>query len=142
MTVLPKETYIQYCQKRLLDRKKRPVFTLEIFWVMIGRFWVKWGSQIHYGVTIMSTLLKIIGLFCKRALWKRRYSAKETYNFKEPANRSHPIATKLSWTSALYGEYRSLLSVKKSLLSYHRSLLSEDRQPDPPATKLSWICAL
>jgi len=26
-------------------------------------------------------LLKIIGLFCKRALWKRRYSAKETYNF-------------------------------------------------------------
>jgi len=26
-------------------------------------------------------LLKIAGLFCKRALWKRRYSAKETYNF-------------------------------------------------------------
>jgi len=26
------------------------------------------------------------GLFCKRALLKRRYSAKETYNFKEPTN--------------------------------------------------------
>ena len=34
---------------------------------------------------------KITGLFCKRALQKRRYSAKETYNFKEPTNRSHPI---------------------------------------------------
>ena len=39
----------------------------------------------------MSRLLKILGLFCKRALWKRRYSAKVAYNFKEPTNRSHPI---------------------------------------------------
>jgi len=45
----------------------------------------------YYGVATISRLLKIIGLFCKRALWKRRYSAKETYNFKEPTNRSHPI---------------------------------------------------
>ena len=37
-----------------------------------------------YKVATMSRLLKIIGLFCKRALWKRRYSAKETYNLKEP----------------------------------------------------------
>ena len=44
-----------------------------------------------YGVATISTLLKIIGLFCKRALQKRLYSAKETYNFKEPTNRSHPI---------------------------------------------------
>jgi len=29
-------------------------------------------------------LLKITGLFCKRALQKRLYSAKETYNSKEP----------------------------------------------------------
>jgi len=28
-------------------------------------------------------ILKIIGLFCKRALSKRLYSAKETYDFKE-----------------------------------------------------------
>jgi len=40
----------------------------------------------------MSRLLKIIGLFCKRALEKRLYSAKETYNLKEPTHRSHPIA--------------------------------------------------
>ena len=47
---------------------------------------------IPYGVAMISRPLKIIGLFCKRALKKRRYSAKETYNFKEPTNRSHPIA--------------------------------------------------
>ena len=44
-----------------------------------------------YGVTTISRLLKIIGLLCKRALSKRLYSAKETYDCKEPTNRSHPI---------------------------------------------------
>jgi len=44
-----------------------------------------------YGVATISRLLKIIGLFCKRALQKRPFSAKETYTFKEPTNRSHPI---------------------------------------------------
>ena len=33
--------------------------------------------------------LKIIGLCCKRALGKRLYCAKETYNLKEPTNGSH-----------------------------------------------------
>jgi len=42
-------------------------------------------------VASSSRLLKIIGLFCKRALLNRRYSAKETYSFKEPTNHSHPI---------------------------------------------------
>jgi len=40
-------------------------------------------------VATISRHLKIVGLFCKRALQKRLYSAKETYNFKEPTNRSH-----------------------------------------------------
>jgi len=44
-----------------------------------------------YAVPTISRLLQIISLFCKRALWKRRYSAEETYVFKEPTNRSHPI---------------------------------------------------
>jgi len=34
---------------------------------------------------------KITGLFCKRALQNRRYSAKETCSFMEPTDRSHPI---------------------------------------------------
>jgi len=44
--------------------------------------------QCHSAATI-SRLLRIIGLFCKRALQKRLYSAEENYNFKEPTNRSH-----------------------------------------------------
>ena len=39
----------------------------------------------------ISRFLTIIVLFCKRALLKRLYSAKETYHFKEPTNHSHPI---------------------------------------------------
>jgi len=35
-----------------------------------------------YGVVTTSRLLKIRCLFCKRALLKRRYSAKETYNLR------------------------------------------------------------
>jgi len=48
-------------------------------------------SHRYYGVATMSRRLKIIGLFGKRNLQKRRYSAKETYNFKGPTTRSHPI---------------------------------------------------
>jgi len=48
-----------------------------------------------YGVAMISRLLKITDLFCKRALFKRIYSAKETYNLKEPTNRSHPISSNL-----------------------------------------------
>ena len=43
---------------------------------------------------MISRLLKVIGLICKRAQYKRLYSAKETYNFREPGNRSHPIFKK------------------------------------------------
>ena len=48
-----------------------------------------------YGVTTISRLPKNIGLFCKRALQKRLYSAKETCTFKELTNRSHPICKTL-----------------------------------------------
>jgi len=52
--------------------------------------------KIGYEVATISRLPKNIGLFCKRALQNRRYSAKETYDFKEPTNRSHPIPNSLS----------------------------------------------
>jgi len=45
-----------------------------------------------YRVATMSSLLQIIGLFCKRALQKRLYSAKETYHSKEPTSLSNPIS--------------------------------------------------
>jgi len=41
----------------------------------------------------VSRLLKVIGLFCKTALQTTLYSAKETYNFKNPFNRSHLISS-------------------------------------------------
>ena len=50
----------------------------------------------EYGVAATSRLLEMIGLFCKRDPLKRRYSAKETYNFKEPTSRSHPIRSRYS----------------------------------------------
>ena len=61
----------------------------------VGAFCLIYTHLVHYRqsyvVATINRLLKIIGLFCKRALLKRRYSAKETYNFKEPTNRSHHI---------------------------------------------------
>jgi len=44
-----------------------------------------------YGVATISRMLKNIGLFCKRALQKRPIFCKETYIFKHPTHRSHPI---------------------------------------------------
>jgi len=44
--------------------------------------------------SILHTCTKIIGLYCKRALEKKQYSATETCNVetcKEPTNRSHLI---------------------------------------------------
>ena len=49
-------------------------------------------SSSVYGMATISRLLKTIGLFSKRALYKRLYSAKETYNFKKLTNLSHPIS--------------------------------------------------
>jgi len=43
-----------------------------------------------YGVASVSRINKIIGLFCKRALQKRLYSAKEIYNLIDFTNCSHP----------------------------------------------------
>jgi len=42
-------------------------------------------------VATISRFPENIGLFCKRALEKRLYSAKEFYIFKEPTHHSHPI---------------------------------------------------
>ena len=44
-----------------------------------------------YGVASIRRLLKIIGLFCRISSLLWGYLSKETYNFKEPTNRSHPI---------------------------------------------------
>jgi len=53
--------------------------------------WVVEMRAISYGVASVSSIDQIIGLFCKTALLKRRYSAKATCNFIDPTDRSHPI---------------------------------------------------
>jgi len=59
-------------------------------------------SNTCYGVATISRRLKITSLFCKRARLKRPYSAKETYNFEEPTNRSHPIYTYVNQSFTRY----------------------------------------
>ena len=44
-----------------------------------------------YGVATISKLLKITGLFCRISSVLQGSYAKETYNLKEPTNRSQPI---------------------------------------------------
>jgi len=44
-----------------------------------------------YGVVLVSRIDKIIVLFCKRDLCKRRYSANETYDLIDPTDCRHPI---------------------------------------------------
>ena len=45
-----------------------------------------------YGVATISTLLRIIRLFCRISSLLYGSFTKQTYHFKEPTNCSHPIA--------------------------------------------------
>jgi len=69
--------------------------TLLAYVCVIAHTWMSHESDcwICYWVATISRLLEIIVLFCKRALPTRLYSAEETYHFKGPTNRSHPIIT-------------------------------------------------
>ena len=50
-------------------------------------------TEVHdtYGVASVSRIDEILGLLCKRALYKRQYSAKETFNLIGSTDRSHLI---------------------------------------------------
>ena len=88
------------CEKEPYKRdcilEKRPIFLRSLLIVatpyeyVLAHMWRR-----GYGVATISRLPKNIGIFCKRALWKRPYSARETYIFKEPTNHSHPIWLRL-----------------------------------------------
>jgi len=58
---------------------------------MQGPIWARVMHPCEYGVATVSRIDKIKGLFCRRSLQKRLYSAKETCNLIDPTNRSHPI---------------------------------------------------
>jgi len=56
-------------------------------------------------VATISRLLQIIGLFCRISSLLQGFFAKETYNLKEPSNRSHPIwilAHMCKWVILMY----------------------------------------
>jgi len=55
---------------------------------------VEFTACVHYRVATISRLLKIIGLFCRISSLLQGSFAKETYDFKEPTNRGHPIVWK------------------------------------------------
>jgi len=64
-------------------------------------------TGIAYGVATISRLLRSVRFFCKRALYKRLYSAKETYDFTGPNSRSHPIVESLSRGTVTITEEKS-----------------------------------
>jgi len=87
-----------------------------------------------YGVAAMSRLLKMIGLACQRALWKRLYSAKETYNFKETTYCSHPI---LRWSNDGNGVFFNDFSVHGTVPTWGGGLVwSEAGTSASPPTNL------
>ena len=53
----------------------------------------------HTWIQYDKSFLSYIGLFCKRALWKRRYSAKETYNFHDLTARNRQVIPVIHMTS-------------------------------------------
>ena len=58
----------------------------------VDRWGVAFYQSLPYGVATSSRLLKITGLFCRVSSLLQGSFAKETYNFKEPTHRCHPIA--------------------------------------------------
>ena len=80
----------RFFQKSHTFQPKCPVFNHVITTRCIQIQKDKRKSPALYGVATISRLLYIIGLFRKRALYKRQCSAKATYPFKEPTSHSHP----------------------------------------------------
>ena len=69
--------------------------------------WVTW-----YGVAMISRLLKIISLFCRISSFLQSSFAKETYDFREPANRSHPIHVNESRDTYVHESCRTNMTLK------------------------------
>ena len=81
----------------------------DVTW-LIHMYWNMWHGScirteicdeqkfVRYGVASVSRsrIDKIIGLLCKRALWKRRYSSKETCKLIDPTDCIHPLLKVLS----------------------------------------------
>jgi len=81
-----------------------------------------------YGVATTSRLLKIKGLFCNISSLLQGSFAKETHDFKEPTNHTHPIS---EFTGNSSPEFFS----KILIIFFHLKYLSEfTRHPNPLST--------
>jgi len=90
---------------------------------------------------MISRLPKNIGLFCKGAILKRLYSAKETYIFNEPTNHSHPLH---SWRVRV-GPWIEACCVLCMLLrcrlpKKHRSLLQKSPIKETQEASCVYLC--
>ena len=97
--------YIHYTSNRAHVHKRQHLVMLECFWFQLILFesvlfdLILFASidithlyvYICYGVATISRLLKIIGLFSRISSLLWGSLANETYDFKEPTDRSHPI---------------------------------------------------
>ena len=78
---------------RAIFSPERPLIFLvstihQVIWPSPGTLHV---TPIAYGVASVSRIDKITGRFCKRALCKKQYYAKETCSLIDPTDRSHSI---------------------------------------------------
>ena len=77
------------------------------------------GCVSCYGVATVSKIDKITGLFCRISSLLQGSFAKETYNFIDPTNQSHPSC---SWLRIMLRINRSLLHIYITILLHmHRS---------------------
>ena len=73
-------------------------------WVMQMNNWMRHDT----GVAVDSRIDKIIGLFCRTMSLLQGSFAKETYNFIDPTDRSHPIrVNEAHLTVYIYRVYRA-----------------------------------
>ena len=78
--------------------------------------------EFDYGVASISRLLKIICLFCRISSLLLGSFAKETYNFKEPTSRSHPIPITHTHTRIFWWVVCALLRITHAYCAFYYQL--------------------
>jgi len=84
-------------------------YTTVSIWNIYTALWCTQLFMYTSASSWMMYIIKIICLFCKRALQKRRYSAKKTCNFIDPTDRSHPIALHVQKSLELNDVHSSIM---------------------------------
>jgi len=96
-----KASFVAIVYSKLSNEQTLEIFLVCLWWIACWRAAGKnFRESARYSISCtewfcevatMSRLLEIIGLFCRISSVLYGSFAKETYNFKEPTDRSHPI---------------------------------------------------